>query len=224
MPFLVTGTPRSGTSMVIQTLWKAGAYVGDENDITEMSSYGFEHNKDGNFEHRMTRWVTEAVSQSLGTNFVAVAPIQNLPPRYEFDKKLDRYILHTQAFIKVMKFEAAGKVWGWKCPRAANIIQWWLRFIPDLKIIMTHRADEEVIQSMTKTGMTREGSINLLTVLRNHHKKHFRGLDFLVITYDEWFEKPEETILKATKYIGLENPDIENAKTAIKLDYRYHKL
>jgi len=136
-PVLVTGMPRSGTSLVMGIFVHCGAWVGDIREPSEINPTGF-------FENLALLWALRGGCRRKSLL------------RVESTNEIDPGMLGPR-FTKVMKQQGyKGGPWAFKALYGALFIDAWLKTWPDSIVLVTHREQEAVFRSLDLAESIRE--------------------------------------------------------------------
>ena len=135
---IIAGMHRSGTSLVAQTFFKAGLFLGDR--LSGPSRF----NPEGYFEDRD---IVQFHDRVLAAHDAAWHSPSIL------GKKLAVGSCHKGEIINVIQRKFHGyRVWGWKDPRAALFLSFWQEALPGAKFVLVFRNPEEVVWSLIRRG------------------------------------------------------------------------
>ena len=212
----VAGMHRSGTSMVARLLSLCGVYLGSPENLTRAAP----ENRDGFWEN------PDFVE--LNDNLLAIVHAGwDLPPaEFEWAPRPEL----AASFIKATELierSAVHQRWGWKDPRNSLTLPFWLRLIPNLKVIICLRNPLEVARSLTVRngtslafGLNLWGSYNLAVC--SFAAKQAR----LVTHYETYFSDPRAELRRVLDFLSIPASDNEIAQacsTAIS-DLRHHTI
>jgi len=182
-PLLVTGVPRSGTSLISGCLNLSGAWVGRTVGPNQDNPKGF-------FENiQMREKIVKAYLHSYGYDKLGQNP---LPPIQEFLGPQD---YHHGPFIKkkideILSEEGyQGGQWLFKDAKLALIWSVWSAAFPKTKWVLMRRKRERIAESCQKTGFMRSFKSKaewLLWVIE--YEKRFEALKRNCLVYELWFE------------------------------------
>jgi len=129
----ITGTHRSGTSMVARLLHTCGLDLGPESDLMPPA----QDNPDGFWENLSFVAINDELLNELGGAW-------DLPPRATrfAEKKFDA--MRAKARTLVSTFSRS-MVWGWKDPRNSLTLPFWRAIVPELRTIIVVRNPLEAI-------------------------------------------------------------------------------
>ncbi|MBZ0296956.1 MAG: glycoside hydrolase family 99-like domain-containing protein, partial [Anaerolineae bacterium] len=217
MPIIIIGMHRSGTSMITRLLHTCGVYLGLLEDLTLLQS---DDNPEGYWEHAAIMHLNEEILEHFGGSWDHPP---NLQPGWSEDPTLKlighRFDGITAEFNKHI-------YWGWKDPRNSLTLEFWLKHIPDLKILLCLRNPLEVADSLTTGAPLREMNwADALHLWGEYHESILQQdiVDRLVVThYEAYFYDPEAELRRILKALEIEASDdqIATAIATIKPDLK----
>jgi len=182
-PILVTGVPRSGTSLLSGCLNQCGAWVGRTVGPTKDNPKGF-------FENMQIR--EEVVKGYLTTDGYDKMGQDPLPLIKEQISSHDHF---TAPFLRdkverILKEEGyRGEQWLFKDAKLALIWSVWAAAYPDTKWVIVRRSKNEIAESCKNTGFMRAFKTKaewLLWVVE--YEERFIALKRNCQVYEVWFE------------------------------------
>ena len=192
MPVCVAGMHRSGTSLVAGLLGRAGVWLGPENDLY----LGDKHNRDGYFENFRFVMVNEELLRGLGGGW-------DLPPEPEpgWESSPDLDELRSRAAEAVAGLKDRPP-WGWKDPRNSLTIRFWLRAVPDLRVLLCVRHPGEVAQSLQARNLASSALSNRLWLAYN--ASLLEAVPNLVVThFESYLEDPVAELTRVLEALGV---------------------
>lgn len=182
-PILVTGTARSGTSMVARILHESGAWVG----TTEPGS---PENPNGFYENRYLRdGLVKTILAMVGADHLGVGP---LPPRdlstdIDIRPLVDR-LLVDDGYAEIPN----GPRWLYKDAKLLLMWRDWHRAYPSATWVMVHREREELIDACRRT------------TFMNTAKYGDRDHNFWEKWVDSYLERAEELKVSGAKVMVVD--------------------
>ncbi|MEL7465538.1 MAG: sulfotransferase [Pseudomonadota bacterium] len=144
---LITGAPRSGTSMVAGSLARAGLWMGATIKANRDNPTGF-------FENREIReTILKPNLAAVGADPLGVWALPDLE-RLAPDPRLARRVM---AVLAAHDHDGAAP-WGYKEPKLALAWPLWAEAFPDAHWIIAERHSEDVVRSCLRTGFMRKHS------------------------------------------------------------------
>jgi hypothetical protein len=206
---------RSGTSMVTEALWKAGLYLGDDEDLLPPSEF----NARGYFEHDAFVTLNDEILSALGGAW-------DHPPRTSFPWIRRRLTpLREQAGALVREMQGHGP-WGWKDPRTSLTLPFWRAVIPGLRVVLCVREPAAVADSMVhRDGHSREFGIALWTEYNRRLLRSARRAA-IVTAFESYFTDAERQVRGLVQGLGLDARDEAIAAAAATVDpeLRHHRV
>lgn len=135
-PVLITGCPRSGTSMTAGILRCCGAYAGKVNEAFE--------------NEEINQTVFDPYLRFIGCDPKMLWPL----PVYQNMKPLAGLIRRIETNIKFQGYRHGA--WLLKSSRIAVLWPLWMQNFPNAKWVIVRRKDDHIINSCMKTGYMRE--------------------------------------------------------------------
>lgn len=139
-PIFVTGTPRSGTSMVAGTLAQCGAWTGS-------TVAGGPENVNGFYEHvELREKVVKGLLRQLGTDPLGVTSLPTVPLEAASPglKERIRAILNRDGYD--------GERWLYKCPKMLLLWPLFAEAFPKAQWVVVWRPRNEIIDSCMRTS------------------------------------------------------------------------
>src|SRR5687768_9094893 len=138
----ITGMHRSGTPMIAHALSRAGLFLGDPQDLHGPS----DDNPDGYWEHKRIVAINDDLLELFGGGW-------DLPPQLAPGWLLEPRV-HDMASRALTIFDQlrTHEHWGWKDPRCALTLPFWLSQCPDLFVVACVRNPLEVANSLRRRG------------------------------------------------------------------------
>lgn len=212
----VAGMHRSGTSMVARLLSLCGVYLGSPENLSRSAP----DNPQGFWEN------PEFVE--LNDNLLAMVHAGwDLPPaEFEWAPCPELTASLTKA-TQLIERSAAHQPWGWKDPRSCLTLPFWLRLIPNLKVIICLRNPLEVAGSLTvRNGTSLAFGLNLWRSYNLAVSSFAAKEDRLVTHYEAYFSDPRRELRRVLDFSGIPASDEEIAQACLTAtsDLRHHKI
>lgn len=134
---VIVGMHRSATSLVTSILGSAGLAIGDR-----LAAGGL-GNPDGHFEDLDFVSLHERVLRANGLGSEGYTTVERIAMPAS---------LETEARAIIDGRRNAGKAWGWKDPRTALFLDFWLAMLPEAGFLMLVRPPWEVVDSLYRRG------------------------------------------------------------------------
>jgi hypothetical protein len=205
-PILITGLPRSGTSMVAGCIELCGAFGGDLIGKNRWNKKGF-------FENNGIR--DPYIKEILKLNGFCERGVKKLPAP-EFDFK-DIANIYDGVISEITRQGYGGKSnWFFKDPKLCLVWPVWNRAFPDARIVVVRRNKNAVMKSVRGCGfMERHGLSE--SIIEKWHHTHDMILDnisklenALVVNSDKLVSGDFTHIKNVVNLLGLEyNPEVE---------------
>jgi len=139
-PVLVTGVPRSGTSLTMGLLQRCGLWLGT-------TVPGGVSNPDGFFENTAIReGIVKPLLKNLGFDPLGVKTLPTPAPKYVFPDLRERVLEIIQA-----EGYSGSQPWGYKGAKMALVWNIWAEAFPDATWIIVSRNVDDVVRSCLKT-------------------------------------------------------------------------
>jgi hypothetical protein len=132
-PVIITGMHRSGTSLLASMLHLAGLHLGDR-----LLGPG-PGNRQGYFEDLDFIEFQDGLLASLGTTIYLASPPRGAPSDRDRQRGAD-----------LLEARRARPAWGWKDPRTALFLEFWLELAPDALFVFVYRSPAEVADSLRR--------------------------------------------------------------------------
>jgi hypothetical protein len=181
-PIIITGLPRSRTSMTTQIMELCGVFLGDV--IRSQPA-----NPQGQCEHR--KIIDKVQKAHLRRNKFDPKGQNPLPPRNWHKSDPAR----KDMVLRIMKQDGLkdGMIWGFKDSKATLDWRTWNDHFPNAKWIITERKDEDVIKSCLRTSfMSKYKNEKGWQGWIDEHKKRFNDM-YLNLKY-AWILNTDEVV------------------------------
>ncbi len=139
-PVLVTGVPRSGTSLTMGLLQRCGLWLGK-------TVPGGASNPDGFFENTAIReGIVKPLLKDLGCDPLGVKTLPTLAPKYVLPDLRERVTESIEA-----EGYSGARPWGYKDAKMALVWNIWAEAFPDATWVIVSRNVDDVVRSCLKT-------------------------------------------------------------------------
>ncbi len=145
MVVAIAGVHRAGTSMVARCLNLCGLDLGPAHEIVAPAP----DNPEGFWENVSFVVINDMILEVLGGTWDAPPPFV---PRWETRAELADLTLAGRELVE--RFSASGTAWAWKDPRNCLTLPFWLRLVPEARVVVCLRNPLEVARSLER----RDGS------------------------------------------------------------------
>lgn len=135
-PVIVTGMHRSGTSLLANLLLKAGV------DMGRLLLEPDAGNRRGYFEDDDFVALHKEILADNGTSWF----LDNAPAEFCVT---DERAAQARRLIAIRADRSA---WGWKDPRTALLLDFWVELLPNAKFVFIFRDAEQVVDSLRRRG------------------------------------------------------------------------
>lgn len=137
--------------------------------------------------------------------------------------------------MRVLRAEAADLIqrftphepWGWKDPRNSLTLPFWMRLIPNLKVVNCLRNPLEVAQSLQLRGFSSIAfGLNLWLKYHQHVLSTVRAEDRVVTHYDAYFYDPKAELRRVLDLLNIRasKKQIDQACSAASANLRHQRL
>lgn len=215
MPICVAGMHRSGTSLIARVLNASGLDLGPQADLLG-AGVG---NPDGHWENIHFLQINDALLEAAGGTWDRVP---SLPAGWHLDPKFDS--LYDRARMLVDSFTGRA-VWGWKDPRNSLTLPFWLRLIPDLKVVIALRNPLDVAESLEKRN--RFAAPTGVCLWADYTAALFSSTSRdqrLTTHYDAYFADFEGEAARLLAFAGLPTDALELIKDLARPNLRHNRL
>lgn len=200
MIIIVVGMHRSGTSAMAGVLANNGVYMGEGHYHPAPSK----ENPKGFFENREFRVIND---QLLRMNGYQVKSFSPAVPSTE--AMVCPYAVEAQMATLVNRYNNAYVNWGFKDPRTALTLRFWLRAIfyavpqKECKVIMMNRDSLSVAVSMQSRG--NKGLLQKFAALSHSYYKQARAQykNYIEVQYKNLIYQPDDTLTKLGARLGI---------------------
>lgn len=216
MPICIAGMHRSGTSMVVRLLKECGLALGPETDLYLPA----EDNPEGFWENKRFVELNNRLLSHLGGAW-DVPP--SASPGWEDDPALAPLAAKAAELIRSFEGETT---WGWKDPRNSLTLPFWLKLIPELKVIVCLRNPVEVGRSLGKRGYSSDAQHNSLWLAYNEAFQKYAAPGSLLFThYNSYFLDAETELRRLLDFAGIQasSTQVQLACAAASTSLRHHR-
>ena len=205
----VTGMHRTGTSLVAGLLHRHGLWLGEDADMMRANPY----NPDGYFENDRLVELDDAILALFGGTWSSPP---KFPAAWTADPRLSH--IYRDARARGERLSATGQPWGFKDPRTALTLPFWLSAWGELTVIVTLRNPVATAQSLNRRdGMTLEQGLALWTAHYRSILEHTAPATRTVVEYEAFFADPVGTAKALLSRLpGLREVDAEAARATVR--------
>ncbi|MGC9502968.1 glycosyltransferase [Baaleninema sp.] len=205
---IVTGMHRSGTSLMASLIQKVGVHIGDE--LLEAD----DRNRHGYFEDREFLEFQRSILQAC-----CVEGEEGWPDwGWTVSERLDRSRFEDYKEIArrlIQSRQESEKIWGWKDPRTALLLEFWHELIPDAKYLFVYRYPWDVADSIARLNAPifadkPDWALRIWSYYNRHildfYKRHFQQC--LLVHTNTALNHPEHLskLLKTKLNLELDRP------------------
>jgi hypothetical protein len=199
--------------MVTQGLHRAGLYLGPASHFLQAAP----DNPEGFFEHAGFVRLSDDLLEACGGAWDHLPPA---PPMGADDPRVAEF---TEGARHLIDEVARAGIWGWKDPRAALTIRYWLDLIPDLKVVICVRHPLEVAMSLKRRNNT--SYLHALSLWEGYYDSVLAAVDparRIVTHYDAHANDPTGELTRLIDFAGLSHDSLETAVATHKDSLRHH--
>jgi hypothetical protein len=212
----VAGMHRSGTSLVARLLSLCGVYLGSPENLSRSAP-----DNQGGF------WENPAFVE-LNDNLLAMVHAGwDFPPsEFEWEPRPELAASLAKA-TQLVEDSAVHQRWGWKDPRNSLTLPFWLRLIPNLKVIICLRNPLEVARSLSvRNGTSLAFGLNLWRSYNLAVCSFVAQQDRLVTHYEAYFFDPRGELRRVLDFLSIPASDTEIAQACLTAtsDLRHHRI
>ena len=190
----IAGMHRSGTSMVVRILQKCGVFLGSDQEMMPASA----DNEEGFWEHLKFVELNDALLATLGRAW-------DHPPDDATDWDApDIAALSAKARALTGRFHSS-PLWGWKDPRNSLTLPFWLKLLPNLKVIICLRNPLEVALSLHRRNyLSYQLGLSLWESYDSLVMQSVPKSQRLITHYDAYFEDPAAEVRRILRFLGAD--------------------
>lgn len=212
----VAGMHRSGTSMIARLLSLCGVYLGSPDNL----SHSGPDNREGFWENPDFVELNDNLLATIHAGW-------DLPPsEFEWAPRPELAASLAKA-TQLIERSAVHQRWGWKDPRNSLTLPFWLRLIPNLKVIVCLRNPLEVARSLTvRNGTSLAFGLNLWRSYNLAVCSFASKQDRLVTHYEAYFSDPRGELRRVVDFLSIPASDEEIGQACLTAtsDLRHHKI
>lgn len=212
----ITGMHRTGTSLVAGLLHRHGLWLGDEADIMQANPF----NPDGYFENDRLVEIDDAILALFGGSWSSPP---EFPDAWTEDPRLAGILEDARA--KGQRLAASGRRWGFKDPRAALTLPFWLSALGELTVIVTLRNPLETAQSLNRRDhMPLQQGMALWSAHYRSLLAHTTPATRIVVEYEAFCADPVGAARSLLFGLpGLRSVDADAARASVNMPLRHFR-
>ncbi len=216
LPICVTGMHRSGTSVVAGILHRHGLWLGDPADMMAANPY----NPDGYFENDRMVDLNNSILELFGGTWSS-------PPRFASrwmdDPRLDE--VKVTARELGVRLAAGHQMWGFKDPRAALTLPFWLSVWSGLTVVVTVRNPLETARSLNRRdNLTLQQGTALWSAHYRSILGHTTPATRIVVEYEAFCADPiGSAAALLSRLPGLRETDSSAARASVRPPLRHFR-
>jgi hypothetical protein len=197
--------------MVARILAECGVYLGEPREMLPAT----DANMEGHFEHAEIVALNDAILATLGGAW-------DVPPT-RLGSALRK---HRLAPIRRRAAEVVDRMrphapWGWKDPRTSLTLSFWLRLVPDLRVVVCVRDVVAVAHSLAQRGHSSElFSMRLWTAYNRQLLRAAPRTGTVIVAYERFFADPQGEVERLIERLGLDTSGETVARAAETVDVR----
>jgi hypothetical protein len=191
----IIGMHRSGTSLVANLLNKAGAFLGESDDLLPPNF----DNRYGFYENKEFVEINDKILEKFGLQWdSAKTP--------DFEKKIDLKKEKELANEFIKEISSGHNVVAFKDPRATLTLPFWRDIIDvDIKVLFVRRNPLEICASLKKrNNFSKKKSLTIWENYKRQGLKNIEGLDTLFVNYDDILDNPFPNFVRMLKFLDVE--------------------
>lgn len=183
--------------MVARILQKCGVFLGSDQEMMPANA----DNQEGFWEHLKFVELNDALLATLGRAW-------DHPPDDSTDWDApDIAALSAKARALTGRF-APSPIWGWKDPRNSLTLPFWLKLLPDLKVIICLRNPLEVALSLHRRNyLSYQLGLSLWESYDSLVMQSVPKSRRLITHYDAYFEDPAAEVRRILRFLGADVAD-----------------
>jgi hypothetical protein len=191
-------------------------WLGDDADMMPPNPY----NPDGYFENDRLVEINDAILAVFGGSWSSPPDLQGA---WRDDPRLAH--IYRDARARGERLAFGGRPWGFKDPRAALTLPFWLMAWGELTVIVTVRNPLETAQSLNRRDeMSLPQGIDLWYAYYRSLLAHTTPLTRIVVEYEEFCADPVGVAgALLARLQGLHNVDAEAARAAVRVPLRHFR-
>lgn len=226
---------RSGTSLCTSILAKGGVWVGNEYEL----DWGGLRDPKGIWEHQSFVAVNNSVISFDGGHWVNHKKIDAvLSYRWSslFQNPVFNDVAITPAKYAIKKLSNGQTLWGWKDPRNALTLPFWVRVLKDrghtdIRFIWAYRKPGESMKSMRYIGYDGQKHPDMFSKVWHTYNQSLIEYDYesndvklAMVNYNQWFSSRQRTIKRLFDYVGIEADNNLVANAGHQIEERLYRI
>lgn len=196
---LVTGMHRSGTSALAGSVRLLGVWLGQEEQLVPAAP----DNPRGFFEHAELKELNVELLRYLDRR----SDRPRLPLPHDWVHRVEPLFARAK---KIIERDLAYKpFWGFKDPRICLTLPFWLRILPNAKIVFVYRDPLEVAVSLwARGGYPLPWGLHLWAAYHFCFAQHAsKAQRILTVSYSQMVKRPEKVLSGVASFLGV-NQDL----------------
>ncbi len=203
--------------MIAKLLHEAGLYLGEESDLLPPTP----DNPDGFWENVKFHDLNDEILNEFGGGWDDPPSIS-----HEWNGKEGLLRLKARAEVVLKEFRDH-EPWGWKDPRNSLTLPFWMRLLPEMKILICLRNPLEVALSLrARNFFSYSRSLTLWQIHNQLVLETTLPTNRLITHYDAYFLNPHAELRRILAFLNIPASEevITHCCSAAKADLRHHRF
>ena len=200
--------------MIARALSRRGLHLGEDDQLIGPDN----GNPLGHFEHAEFHRINDKLLAHFGGSWDNPP---ELKPGWEHDSSLHQFVDEAKRLVETF---AGIPLWGWKDPRSALLLRFWMSVIPNLRFVVCSRSPLDVARSLEKRdGMSIGAGASLWYRYFRAAVRDTEGFPRIFTFYEDYFEDALSEIDRVSEFCGLSRcENISQSRDSVSRALRHH--
>ena len=200
--------------MIARALSRRGLHLGKDDQLIGPDN----GNPLGHFEHAEFHGINDKLLAHFGGTWDNPP---ELKPGWEHDSSLHQFVDEAKRLVETF---VGTPLWGWKDPRSALLLRFWMSVIPNLRFVVCSRSPLDVARSLEKRdGMSIGAGASLWYRYFRAAVRDTEGFPRIFTFYEDYFEDAPSEIDRVSEFCGLSRcENVAESRDTVSQALRHH--